>query len=496
VFASARVAGGALDFDASLREVGERRVAIAARGEARWPAGGDTARLLRAETTRVEIEGRGLDVAIAAPLLPRTLRAPGGELDVDLAIAGGGTAPDVSGRVVLRDGGIDVPLARRRYAPIEGAFSLADGVVHVERLAIGLPKDRDGEGPERRGLATIEGDVALDGLVPSSLDLRADLDGFRLSSAPILTTDVRGRLAVHGPLDALAIEGDVRLEDASVRLPDEDDRALREIQVIAASSQDTAASEFAETRARDGAYARSRVDVRIRVPRNTWVRGRGAEVDLQGDVRLAKRPHDALRAVGEARVVRGSLDFQRKRFDLRRGVVTFDGGDDPGDPVIDFEGVHRVRDVNVVIEIAGRLSDPPQLVQLGGEPPMSRDEALAYLVFGRPIDELAQAERGQVQSAALSVAASLAAGEFGRLIADAGIVDTLDIEIGEDGSAQALRVGKYVGDRTFVRYGQTFGDQSEQELQIEYRFTRHLSVESQMSTTGEAGADLILRAEY
>lgn len=496
VFASARLDRGEVAFDASLREVGERRVALAASGGFHWPDDGDLARILDVATSHARVEGRGVDVAIIEPLLPSWLRDPAGELDVELEIEGGAPAPSMRGHAELRDAGIEAPLAQQRYAPIDAAFALEGDAIVVEQLTLGLPPELDGEGDARRGFARVEGRVELEALAPRALDLRAELRGLRLSRASLLEGDARGRLALRGPIDALAIEGDVRLENAGARIPDEDDRALREIQVIAASSRDREASEFAETRAREGALAASRVDVRVRVPRDTWVRGRGAELDLEGDVRLTKQPRDALRAVGTASVVRGSIEFQRKRFDVRRGVVRFDGSPDLADPVIDLEGVHRVRDVSVVIQLAGRLSDPPKLVFLGGEPPMSRDEALAYLVFGRPIDELAQAERGNVQSAALSAAASIAASEFGRLIANTGLIDTLDIEIAEDGSAQGLRVGKYVGNRTFVRYGQTFGADGEQDLQIEYRFTRNLSIESQMSTTGEAGADLILRADY
>jgi translocation and assembly module TamB len=194
-------------------------------------------------------------------------------------------------------------------------------------------------------------------------------------------------------------------------------------------------------------------------------------------------------------VVRGHIEFQRKRFDLRRGIVHFDGGPDPSDPVVDIVGVHRLRDVAVILRARGRVSDPPR-IELEGEPPMSSDEALAYLVFGRPLDELRDSEQGSVESAAASLAATVALDEFSHLIVQTGIVDTIDVEISEDGRIDSLRVGAYLGSDTYVRAGNTFGSKPEQDVHVEYRLTPYLSVESQLSTSGNAGADLILRLDY
>jgi autotransporter translocation and assembly factor TamB len=57
-------------------------------------------------------------------------------------------------------------------------------------------------------------------------------------------------------------------------------------------------------------------------------------------------------------------------------------------------------------------------------------------------------------------------------------------------------VGAYLGSDTYVRAGNTFGSKPEQDVHVEYRLTPYLSVESQLSTSGNAGADLILRLDY
>ena len=90
----------------------------------------------------------------------------------------------------------------------------------------------------------------------------------------------------------------------------------------------------------------------------------------------------------------------------------------------------------------------------------------------------------------------MAIDEFSRLVAMTGIVDTIDLELTEDGSIDSLRVGTYLGNDIYVRAGNTFGADPEQDVHVEYRLTPYLSVESQLSTSGTAGADLILRLDY
>ena len=61
---------------------------------------------------------------------------------------------------------------------------------------------------------------------------------------------------------------------------------------------------------------------------------------------------------------------------------------------------------------------------------------------------------------------------------------------------RAARLGAYLGNDTYVRAGNTFGADSEHDIHVEYRLTPYRSVERQLSTSGNAGADLILRLDY
>jgi translocation and assembly module TamB len=476
---------GWIAIDAQGVEANETSPLFQLDARAAWSVDIALERLLERRDTRARLRADELAIGRLAPLLPRPLQSASGVASLDLTFGGSEAGPTAEGRLSLSNGAIQLPFARQRFEPIEVALALREGRVDVEELSAGPPGAQ----------ARISGSIDLDGFRLAGSDLAAELQQFQFAQSSLFKAKANGRLTLVGPIDRLELEGDVALDEVRVQLPDERDRELREIQVFAASAGDDATSEFVERSAPPDAYARAIARVSLHVPPGSRVRGRGAELDLEGDLELEKRPLDSIRVTGEASVVRGHIEFQRKRFTLQRGIVNFDGGPDPGDPVVDIIGVHRVRDVSVILRAAGRVSDPPR-IDLSGDPPMSSDEALAYLVFGRPVDELREGEKQGVQSAAASLAASVAFDEFGRLLATTGLVDTIDFEIAEGGTIESLRVGAYLGNDTYVRAGNTFVSESEQDVRVEYRLTPWLSVESELSTSGNAGGDLILRLDY
>jgi translocation and assembly module TamB len=245
---------------------------------------------------------------------------------------------------------------------------------------------------------------------------------------------------------------------------------------------------------RRDAFDRAAVDVAVTVPRNSWVRGRGAALDVTGVLRLEKNPGDSLRISGQVDTVRGTYRFQGKRFDIRRGAVSFEGSATP-DPLLDIEATHRVRDITIVIVLSGRASDP--IVTLSSEPTMSEDDVLSYLFFGRSTSQLGSKQpTGNLDRAATALAAGIALQEASRLVEDALPVDTIDVRIEEDGSSGDVGVGKYLTNDLFVRYERGFGTTATDGVRIEMRLNDQWSVETEASSDESAGADLVWSFDY
>jgi autotransporter translocation and assembly factor TamB len=456
-----------------------------ARAALRLAALAEPQALLADPATELDVEADSLDVALVAPWLPRQLRSAEGRVEVAFRLRGAEPEPKVEGHFVLADGGVTVPVLRQRFEPIRGRLVFANGGIVLEDARVGSP------GAE----AVLEGNVALEDLEPRSLALRLAFDGFPLSRSPLLETDVAGDLRLEGPLDQLSLSGQLALDETRISLRDSAEPTLREIRVLQEEAQTPAGDtlRIEERPVPTGAWERARVDVALAAPIGTRVRGPGLQLELVGDLAFRKEPLQELALVGGARVLRGRYAFQRTRFDVRRGRLTFNGGI-PADPLLDVEAVHRVEDITVLITVTGPSSAPTVL--LSSDPPLPESDVLAYLVFGVPLDQLAESQRMALQDAAGSFAAGLIASEAEMLLEDALPIDTLEIRIAEDGTPEEVSVGKYVSDRVFVRVGQSLGPNPRERVAAEYRLNRNWSIAGDLDSTESAGADLIFTFEY
>jgi hypothetical protein len=112
-------------------------------------------------------------------------------------------------------------------------------------------------------------------------------------------------------------------------------------------------------------------------------RPRVLELRLAGTLRFdAKTP----RAVSGSLAVRGFLVVRGRRFDVDRGVVTFDGRP-ADDPVVNVSAAYRAPDgTTVFASIVGPVRSTR--VTLRSEPPLDQDDILGVLVFGAPAGPL------------------------------------------------------------------------------------------------------------
>jgi autotransporter translocation and assembly factor TamB len=464
------------------------------RGTARVQGNGVDALLLNANLPRpvdgalatwlgpeasIDLTGESFDLAALAPLLPRQLSELRGRADLRLRLEGSEATPHLAGELRVSEGALTVPLLGQTFAPIEGRVQFASRQL-VPDLLIGPPEAR----------AVLTGSIEFDGLAPASGDLGLVLSHFALARSRLLQLDVTGTLRLTGPVRALALLGALQLESAQIRVPEPEDPILREILIATRPGTETPLVESAAAEPSALDYATMELDLLL--PRNTWVRGRGIELELEGDLDLEKASLGPVRYVGTVSAVRGRYAFLGKRFDVRRGAATFEGTERL-DPLIDVEAVHRVRDVDILAYLTGHLSNP--ILRLSSEPEYEESDVLALLLVGRRADELTEAS-GNFDTAATSLAAGIAANELSSVLQDYTPLDSLDVRIGEDGVPEEVGVGKYVWQDLFVRYGRTFGIEQKDKIGIEYRIDENWSIESEMVTDRSAGADLVWSVDF
>ncbi|HKK51970.1 MAG TPA: translocation/assembly module TamB domain-containing protein, partial [Myxococcota bacterium] len=83
-----------------------------------------------------------------------------------------------------------------------------------------------------------------------------------------------------------------------------------------------------------------------------------------------------------------------------------------------------------------------------------------------------------------------------EVLGDAMPVDTIEIGADEEGRTSELGFGKYLSRNLFFRYVHILGDEPSDQVSLEYRLNDSFSVGSSVSTTGDAGLDLIFRRDF
>jgi translocation and assembly module TamB len=223
------------------------------------------------------------------------------------------------------------------------------------------------------------------------------------------------------------------------------------------------------------------LDLRLEAPRAIFVRGRGLEAELGGDLRIAGRL-DAPAVTGAFRLRRGSFDLAGRALTLTRGEARFDTGTLL--PSLDMTATSRARSHTITLSITGRV-DAPEL-RVGAVPELPQDEALARLLFDRETGRLSPFEIAGVAQAAAQLAGLLPAGgsPADRLRQALGL-DRLSAGADQQGRGATIEAGRYVAPGVYVGVRQGTGGEAP-AVGVQVELTPRLRLEAQ-TQTGPAG---------
>jgi translocation and assembly module TamB len=225
----------------------------------------------------------------------------------------------------------------------------------------------------------------------------------------------------------------------------------------------------------DPRLAGMQLEVVVNFGNDFRVRGRGLDTRLTGEIVVATKPGQPLRAKGAVRTVRGVYTALGQRLEIERGELLFSGPlDNPG---LDIRAMRKRQAVEAGVEVTGTLNTP--LVRVVSEPPVAESEAISWLLLGRGTDD---ASRGDLAMLPLAAGALLGKGDSPTVAQRLGL-DTLGVR-GTGGENQFLTVGKRIADRLYVAFEQGLGA-AQSILKLEFDLTDRVLLRAQ---TGEANS--------
>jgi translocation and assembly module TamB len=434
----------------------------------------------------VAIEG-SLDAAFLNSALAVSGQQVSGRVAVDADVSGTLTSPQVAGSATLTGGSFTDPLQGIRLSNIEGRLAGRGESLTIERLTATA---RNG------GRLSLQGRVTLDpeGGFPGELTLTASRA--ELVSNDIVTAVADLDLALAGPLArSPRASGRVELVSFEVSIPDRLPATVRPLpgtRHVAPPPQVRArlAAEKRQASARRAGPAAvpfdATLDIALSAPNRVFVRGRGVDAELGGDLRLTGTSRAPV-AVGAFDLRRGRLSILGQRLDFARGRLSFTGD---LSPELDLAAETRAGDVTAQILVKGPASQPT--FELTSEPSLPQDEVLSRLLFAKATGNLSAFQALQLAQAVAQLSGS-GPDVFDRARRALG-VDSLDITTGTRGGP-AVGASRYIGDRVSV--GVRAGARPEDSAAtVNVDVTRRLKVQGELGADGRSSVGVGAEWEY
>jgi translocation and assembly module TamB len=411
---------------------------------------------------RLDLRAKGsVDLSLADPVLTASGYLVRGQVQLNSGISGTLTAPRLGGTVQLVQGEVQDYSLGAHLKDIEALLQLAGDQVRVARLTA------------RAGPGTISASGTIGALQPDlPVDLRLEARDARPLASDLLTVTLDAGLRASGQLaKELQVSGNVHIDKAEIRIPKTLPVSVATLNVRRPGEKPPAASD---------AGSIIKLDLSIEAPGQIFVRGRGLDAELHGNVRVEGTAADP-RPIGSFELKRGQFSLASQTLTFSEGKVSFNGGS-LTDPSLDFVVSRDTADVAAKLNVGGTARNPK--ITLSSTPRLPQDEILAQILFGRSATSLSAFEVAQIASALAELTGVTSGGinPLGSIRKGLGLDE---LTVGTDATGKAtLEAGRYLAPGVYVGVEQGASAASTR-AKVEVDLTKRLKLEG---TFGESGS--------
>lgn len=431
---------------------------------------------------RLELDANGqAQLGLINPFIaPRSLA---GVANFDLTVDGPPALGSLSGRVTTEGTRLAAPKLPLSFADLSGAVDLRSGQAVL---------DLTGQVTEG-GTVRIAGPITLNGGFPAQLEVA--LANVVVTDRVLYTSTINGGVSVNGALTGGAqIAGAINAGETTVQVPSSSVSTLGSIPEInhigatrpqmrtrqrAGLIKDTSQSSSASSVAFP-------LDITVNAPSRIFVRGRGLDAELGGNLRITGSTADTI-STGQIDLIRGRLNVLNKRFDLTEGRVELQGR---FELFLRFVAETSTTTGSARIVVQGSASDPTVTFEATPEAP--QDQVLAQIFFGRDITQLSAFQALQLASAVATLAGRGGEGLVSRLRGGIGL-DDLDVTTDADGNA-AVRAGKYISENIYTDV--TVGGATGPEVSLNIDLTPSITARGKVGADGNTGIGIFIEKDY
>ena len=402
---------------------------------------------------------------------------------VDLAVNVSGTLeqPQVTGNIKMKEGQYENLKLGTLLEKMELSTSFNNDQLTIDRFRAHTPKD---------GTIDAKGTLKKSAKDQFTADLKVNTKSAQLVAIDTVTAQVTSDLHLLGPINSAALKGEIKIDRADIYVPKNLPPSVVVLDVEETNGNTGEGEIPKDSGKKKEPEFDMGLDVKIAVPDQVFVRGRGLDVELVGNLVVtgstAKPKVD-----GVMKLRRGSLDLLGRKVKFKQGVVGFDGVP-ARDPDLDFKAEIPSTNMTILVTVLGAVSNPK--FQLSSDPEMPQDEILSNFLFDKSAGSITPLEAVQLANSAAQLAGlgGEGPGLMDNVRGSLGL-DTLKFSEGDTGPG--VEAGRYVAEGVYIGVKQGLGEDSSGAV-LEYEVTPNITVESDIGADANSRLGVSMEWDY
>jgi translocation and assembly module TamB len=402
-----------------------------------------------------------------------------GKASIDVDLAGTLAAPQARGTLVISGGDLQDYPRGTHLSDVSAIVAADGGQLQLKQFTAHAGK----------GTITASGTLGLGGGdLPVALQVTAR--GARPFASDLLTATINMDLKINGGLRSrLNATGSVQIDRADINIPNALPPDVAVLNVVRPGEKPAPPPLTDSTMVT--------LDVTVSAPRAVFVRGRGVDAELGGQLRV--------QGSGADPDINGGFDLRSGTVNLAGATLIFSSGrvgfNGSGvrkriDPTLDFTANNTSAGVTATLKVGGYADAPT--VTLSSTPEMPQDEILAHLLFGVSVTQLSPLQLAQIGAALASMGGVGGSGGFNpinavqrklgldRLAVSGGASNNGAATgvAGQTSNAATIEAGRYVTRRVYIGGRQSTNGATQAQVQVD--LTQNLKLSTALGTGGTA----------
>jgi len=412
----------------------------------------------------IDVHANGtVDATIANPILEVNGRRVKGQIALDVAITGTRAAPRIDGNAKLAQGDMQDYTLGAHLSDVEAQLQAAGDTVRIVSFTA------------HAGPGTVSASGTVGALAPDRpVNVKLTARNAQPLATDLLTANMDLDLTLRGQASTrLDLAGKILIHHADINIPNALPPTVAVLDVRR-PGQSAPPPPSAPPLVVG-------LDLTVDAPRAVFVRGRGLEAEVGGELRVG--------GTTATPQISGGFDLRRGIFDLAgtsltftSGKVTFNGTGlrQKIDPMLAFEAESTSGGVTAKLNVTG-YADAPKIT-LTSQPDLPQDEILARLLFGTSVKQLSALQIAQIGAALVSLTGVGGGGVNPLLEARKSLgLDRLAVGSTPTGGTN-VEAGRYVSSRVYVGAKQSTSGSTQAKVEVD--LTKRLKVQATVGTGG------------